>query len=134
MYKVECGPTVFFDCDDTLVMWDIPSDFPQENLVSITCRGHTELLAPNIHNINLLKKMATRGHGIVVWSGGGSDWCESVVKGLGIEDYVNVITGKPSYFIDDISNSKEWIGKHGYFNIDGTRVHGDNFPKQEENR
>lgn len=127
MYKVTCGPTAFFDIDDTLVMWSIPENC--KYTVSITCRGFSELLAPNVHNIDLLKKMATRGHAIVVWSAGGSDWAEAVVKALKLEEYVDVITGKPSYYIDDIANPKEWIGKHGYFNYEGKKIHGDNFSK-----
>jgi hydroxymethylpyrimidine pyrophosphatase-like HAD family hydrolase len=131
MYKVTCGPTVYFDVDDTLVMWEIPNGF-EEELVTIHCRDYVELLAPNKHNIKLLQKLASRGHSIVVWSGGGADWAEAVVKALELEDYVEVVSGKPQYYIDDIANAKEWIGKHGYFKLDGTRVHGDNFPRTEE--
>lgn len=128
-HKVTCGPTAFFDCDDTLVMWNIPANFPVEELVRCECRNFVEYLAPNKYNIDLLVKMAKRGHSIVIWSGGGADWAEAVVIGLGLQDYVSVVTSKPTYYIDDICNPKEWIGKHGYFDLKGKRIHGDNFSK-----
>ena len=128
MYKVPCGPTAFFDCDDTLVMWSIPQDYKGE-LVTVQCRNFSDTLVPNPHNILLLKKMAARGHSIVVWSGGGADWAEAVVKALELEDFVDVVTSKPQYYIDDIGNAKEWIGKWGYFDLDGKRINGDNFSK-----
>ena len=124
MYKkVPCGPTVFVDCDDTLAMWDLPEgmDLSDDKLVTIPCRGYEERCLPNEHNINLLKKFATRGHAVVVWSGGGADWAEAVVIALGLEEYVEVITGKPSYFIDDVFDPSKWMGKHGYIDMDGKR-------------
>jgi hydroxymethylpyrimidine pyrophosphatase-like HAD family hydrolase len=129
-FKVPCGPTAFFDVDDTLVMWNNIEGASAS--VKITCRGIDSYLTPNKYNIELLKKMSSRGHAIVVWSGGGSDWCEAVVKALELEQYVHVITGKPQYYIDDLANPKEWIGKHGYFTIDGKKIHGDNLPEEKE--
>lgn len=122
--KVPCGPTAFFDCDDTLLMWDTPEgvDFNGEEMVSVSCREHSDRLYPNRYNIELLVKMAKRGHSIVVWSGGGADWAEAVVKALKLEQYVHVVTGKPTYFIDDIAEPKKWIGKYGYFDINGKRI------------
>jgi hydroxymethylpyrimidine pyrophosphatase-like HAD family hydrolase len=128
--KVPCGPTVFIDVDDTLVMWNVSEG--ATDIVTIFCRGMENKLQPNQYNIELLKKLACRGHAIVVWSGGGSDWAEAVVYALGLEAYVHVITGKPQYYIDDIANPKEWIGKHGYFTLDGKKIHGDNLPTKED--
>jgi phosphoserine phosphatase len=135
-YKIPCGPTAAFDVDDTLLMWELPEgvEINDERLVTVECRGYTERLMPNTHNITLLKKMAARGHGIIVWSGGGSDWAEAAVKALELEDYVDVISGKLQYYIDDIANPKEWIGKHGYFKLDGSRIHGDNFPRSNSEK
>jgi hypothetical protein len=128
--KVPCGPTVMIDCDDTLVMWDLPDGMKinDDRLITVRCRGYEERCLPNKYNINLLKKYATRGHAVVVWSGGGADWAEAVVSTLGIGEYVDVIMGKPQYFIDDVADPKKWMGKHGYFDIDGNRIHGDNIP------
>lgn len=133
-YKVTCGPTVYVDVDDTLLMWELPEGvgINDDRLVTVNCRNYSERLFPNEYNILLLKRMATRGHAIVVWSGGGADWAEAAVEALDLGDYVECVSGKPQYYIDDIANPKEWIGKHGYFEIDGTRVHGDNFPKEKK--
>ena len=132
MYKVTCGPTAFFDVDDTLLLWDIPEGC--EYTITVSCRGFSELLAPNTYNIELLKKFATRGHSVVVWSAGGSDWAEAAVKALNLEKYVEVCTSKPNYYIDDIANPKEWIGKHGFFTYEGKRIHGDNIPNLQINK
>lgn len=134
MYKVPCGPTAYFDVDDTLVMWEIPEGF-QEDLVTVVCRDYAELLAPNKHNIKLLKKMAARGHSVIVWSAGGADWAEAVVKALELEDYVHVVTGKPTYWIDDLQNPKDVLGKHGYFDINGNKYgHQTNFNHEEHEK
>jgi len=129
--KVTCGPTACFDVDDTLVMWEIPNGF-EEDLVTIQCRDYIELLAPNKYNINHLKKLAKRGHAIVVWSAGGSDWAEAVVKALELEDFVEVVMSKPHYLIDDMPSIKEAINaKLGYIDIDGNKLgHQSKFTKQ----
>lgn len=122
-FKVPCGPTAYFDCDDTLVMWDLPEgvEVNSDEVVTIRCRDHSDRLYPNKYNIDLLIKFAKRGHSIVVWSAAGADWAEEVVQGLGLCRYVHVVTGKPSYYIDDIADSAHWAGKHGYFDINGKR-------------
>jgi hydroxymethylpyrimidine pyrophosphatase-like HAD family hydrolase len=134
--KVPAGPTVMVDVDDTLLMWDLPEGvmLNDERLIDVGCRGYTERLMPNKHNIDLLKKLAARGHAIIVWSGGGADWAEAAVNALGLGKYVTVIMGKPTYYIDDIFNPKEWMGKHGYFTLDGERIHGDNLPRTKEDK
>tara|TARA_R100000951_G_scaffold101420_1_gene92910 strand:- start:9962 stop:10393 length:432 start_codon:yes stop_codon:yes gene_type:complete len=117
------GPLVAYDCDDTLVMWDLPDGMMlnDDALVTIPCRGQEERCLPNEHNITLLKKFAMRGHTVIVWSGGGVDWAEAVIKGLGLEEYVDVIMSKPAYYIDDIKDPTKWIGKHGYIDMNGKR-------------
>lgn len=122
MYKVPCGPTAYFDVDDTLVMWEIPDGF-EEDLVTVKCREYAELLAPNKYNIKHLKKLASRGHAIIVWSAGGADWAESVVKALDLEDFVHVVTSKPHYMIDDMPSIELAVSaKLGYYDIEGNRL------------
>ena len=123
MFKIPDGRLAAYDCDDTLVMWDIPEDFPEGDIVTVRCRDYSDRLAPNKYNIDLLKKFAKRGHYVVVWSQGGSDWAEAVVKALELEEYVQVVMSKPNYFIDDIGDPRKWMGKWGYFDINGER-HG----------
>lgn len=133
MYKVTPGPTVAVDCDDTLVAWSIPEGWTGDT-VEVECRGYINILVPNVHNIKLLKKLATRGHAIIVWSGGGSDWAEAVVKALDLEEYVEVVSGKLQYFIDDVSDPRKWMGKHGFFTLDGKRINADNIPNIQDDK
>ena len=123
MFKIPDGRIAYFDCDDTLVMWDIPEGFPTDDLVNVNCRHYSDALAPNKYNVDLLKKFASSGHYVVVWSQGGADWAEAVVKALGLEGYVQAVMSKPNYFIDDLGDPNKWMGKWGYFDIDGNR-HG----------
>lgn len=123
MYKVTNGPTAFFDVDDTLLQWNLPEDIEinDDRLVSINCRGYNENLLPNDHNVKLLKQFAKRGIAIVVWSAGGSDWAEAAVKALKLEDFVEVVTSKPMYYIDDIKEPTKFMGSHIFIKPDGSR-------------
>lgn len=134
MIKVPAGPTAYFDVDDTLVMWDLPEDIKinDDRLVTVICRGHSNRVLPNPYNINLLKKMKKRGHAIIIWSAGGSDWAESVIKALDLEDLVDVVATKPTYYIDDIKDPAHILGKHGYFNINGERMKDDHLNHRQD--
>lgn len=130
--KTKCGPTAYFDVDDTLLMWDIPKDHDPSKLVRTMCRHKQDIVYPNEYNIDLLKKMSARGHAIVVWSAGGSDWAEAAVKALHLEEYVDVITTKATYYIDDLVDPAKVLGKHGYFDINGKRADSDHYAHKEE--
>lgn len=122
MYKVTCGETVFFDVDDTLVMFCPPDEIVKElDLKANTfhCRGKVSKFYINEHNIKLLKDLSVRGHAIVVWSTAGSDWCEAVVKNLELEEYVEVVMGKPAWYIDDKEDPRKWMGTHEYIDLYG---------------
>lgn len=137
-FKVPAGPTAYFDVDDTLVMWDLPENPPLVDCALIKCRGYESKVLINRYNVDLLKKFAKRGHAVIVWSAGGADWAEAVVKALRLEEYVCVVSGKPSYYIDDISDPAHILGKHGYFDINGNRsatdhlAHRPNFDEEPE--
>lgn len=121
MFRMPSGPTAFFDVDDTLVMWNLLEDEKYDQVI-IKCRGQVTMATVNTHNLELLKKLYNRGHGVVVWSAGGADWAEAVVIALGIEKYVHVVSAKPTYYIDDCSDPSSILGKHSYFSVDGERL------------
>lgn len=123
MHKVTNGPTAYFDVDSTLLEWDLPEgvDINDDELVYVRCRGHSERLLPNEHNIKLLRQFAKRGIAIIVWSAGGSDWAEAAVQALDLEEFVSVVTSKPHYYIDDLENPREFMGKHIFININGEK-------------
>lgn len=58
--------------------------------------------------VRLLKEEKHRGATIIVWSRGGYEWAENVVKALGLTKHVDLIMSKPiSYFDDKPVN--EWM-------------------------
>jgi hypothetical protein len=130
MYKVPNGPTAYFDVDDTLISWNMEDGHSSSDYVVIECRGRSDEYLVNRHNLMHLMKLSTRGHGIIVWSAGGSDWAEAVVKALNIEEYVDVVAPKPTYYIDDVKDPARILGKYAFYNIDGKR-HG-YAPKEDE--
>jgi hypothetical protein len=121
--KIDCGPTVYCDIDDTLIMFSVPDDFPEEDLVTIDDGNICMKVAPNKYNIEYLKKLHIRKHLICCWSAAGSDWAEIAVKALKLEDYVHIIISKPAIYIDDLKDPKDFMGKYAYYDIKG-KHHG----------
>lgn len=119
-YKTKSGPVAYFDVDDTLLMWkDLE---PSDTTVTTECRGRLDICAVNTHNVALLKNLAKRGYSIVVWTLAGSDWAEAVVKALELEEFVDIVTEKPTIYVDDRKDPRDWIGKYGYYKSNGERV------------
>lgn len=92
---------VLYDCDDTLIFFDGP---PEIDPISIAIGPYSERVWPNYAVIEKLKRSKFRGHYVRVHSQGGVDWAESVVKALGLEEYVDSVEAKPKWFVDDL----EW--------------------------
>lgn len=105
------NPTVFFDIDDTLVMWD-------ENLkgdtVCIEVDGHLNHMVINKGNLEELKRHGSRGIDVIVWSKGGVEWAKAVVSALKIRSYVSAVMTKPFCYYDDLKNP---LGSHRHFKI-----------------
>lgn len=105
MKVITATRSVFFDVDDTLVIWDWQSVNPEGNgLISITnpsC-GVSELVHPHLRHIELMKQFKARGHTVYVWSQGGSEWAAAVCKALGIENMVDYVLDKPNWYVDDL--------------------------------
>lgn len=120
MFKIPNGPVAGFDIDDTLVCWNEIDGAPT---VEIECRGRKSLYSINSHNLDYLIKLSNRGHAIIVWSAGGSDWAEAVVKALKIENYVDAVSPKLTYYIDDVKDPAKIIGKYVFYDVNGKR-HG----------
>lgn len=98
--------TIFFDCDDTLVMWKDNPTQPGEGKVEIFDPNDPDepyrYLYPHRRHINFLKKCASRGYSVTVWSNGGWAWAEQIVLALGLEDHVNKVESKPLKIVDDL--------------------------------
>jgi len=89
---------IFFDVDDTLVEWINNTDPKAEEALIID----GVLLKPIQSHIDALKKHHERGDQIIVWTQGGSQWAEAVVKGLDLEEFVHIAMGKPTLYYDDL--------------------------------
>lgn len=134
MFVLPKGPTVYVDVDDTLIMWNPPKNLDNSLWVRVKCPSspEEENAVVNKHVLEHLKKMKRRGHVVVVWSAGEVEWAEAAVKALGIEDYVDAVMSKPKYYIDDVKDSKHWIGKYGYITYEGEVIKGDKHTVQLE--
>jgi hypothetical protein len=116
---------VAFDCDDTLVMW-VGNDFephPKKLLFKnpTTSLGTGEVLktedtylVPHQKHIQKLKGYSKSGYFVIVWSAGGGAWAKEVIKVLGLEEHVHLVTGKPVYLFDDLP-LQDAIGERKYF-------------------
>jgi len=108
MIKIVDKPIVYCDVDDTLVLWTqehVPDDEIGTNLVLIQDASGPVGVWPHKKHIEMLRHFNARGHTVAVWSQGGSDWAEAVVKALHLEDIVDIILPKPYWFIDDIPSN-----------------------------
>jgi FMN phosphatase YigB (HAD superfamily) len=105
---IENDNCVFFDCDDTLVMWDNKYK-TEENQMAFSCYEAIHMLVPHWKHINHLIDLKEQGKTIVVWSAGGWEWAQEVVTTLRIEDYVDAVMAKPTAYVDDLHCS-EWMG------------------------
>lgn len=104
---------VMYDVDDTLVLWHHPNK-DTRGITFVDPHDQTHhCLVPHDKHIKLLKDFKARGYTIFVWSGGGFDWAETVVKTLGLEDYVDFCMTKPTKWVDDLS-ADEVLGSKIY--------------------
>lgn len=141
MKVLPCKQPTYFDVDDTLVMWNRPAaDDPdaieitcptsrtERFLLEMTDDGNlepdtptetvsvgtwTERLKPHKKHIEQLKLHKLRGHTVIVWSAGGWEWAEAVVRALKLEQYVDLVIEKPMWFYDDLMPN-EFMGKRYY--------------------
>lgn len=120
MKVIEGTDFSYYDVDDTLVSWNIPSN-PEMLKKAIKIQDpQTKAiwdLIPNEKTINSLKQNKLAGSTIVVWSQGGWDWAEAVVKALELQEYVDCVLSKPHRYYDDIP-SAEFMGTRYDFSKD----------------
>jgi hypothetical protein len=106
MQVIKSHKTVFFDIDETLVLFDWEGTdkyIGGEVLVSITdpATNVSVLALPHKRHIDLMRQFKARGHTVIVWSAGGYDWAHRAVVALGIESMVDVVMSKPDWYVDD---------------------------------
>lgn len=97
-----------FDIDSTLVH-DHKGESNYIRVEDPLGGGHIKVV-PNANNIRLLKEEHARGSHIIVWSRGGYQWAENVIKALKLEEYVSDIYTKPFVYFDD-KDVSEWMNQ-----------------------
>ncbi len=97
---------IYFDCDNTLIMWRKT----HEKAIKFKDPYLNKKLTvwPNSSNINLLKEKAVRGFTVIVWSAAGFKHAEAVVKALNLETYVAFVMSKPTAYVDDKDVNYWW--------------------------
>ncbi len=100
-------PIAYFDVDDTLVSWDhYGKQLPGMVEFEDPFTNGSIFLEVIIEHVEAMKKHKLRGHTIVVWSAGGADWAEEVVRKLGLTSMVDAVASKPDWYYDDIPSSE----------------------------
>lgn len=117
MFVLPDKNTIYFDCDDTLVMWD-QWHREEEFLTFAEKRYQSVNVAPHKYHIEQLKKHKASGHIIVVWSQGGAEWAETLVKTLELEEFVDAVMCKPHWYYDDLPSSA-FMGRNLWYNEKG---------------
>lgn len=100
---------LFVDVDDTLIMWQWEPEYNEKTIFykDPYTNKRFEVL-PNRPNITLLKEKAFRGFTVVVWSAGGWQHAEAVVKALKLASYVDYVMSKPTAYVDD-KDVNDWF-------------------------
>jgi predicted HAD superfamily phosphohydrolase YqeG len=117
------GTTVYFDIDDTIIMWSKeeitrPVKPPKGlDIVEVECNGFRSRVYYHIKHVKLVKQYAERGAVVILWSHGGSEWVKSVVTALGLEEYVFACLNKPTVYYDDLE-AKDFMKNRRFVNLE----------------
>ena len=123
MVVIRSDKTVWCDVDDTLVGWGQPPEGRSKTL-AIKCGEFVDTHWIIEENVEALKLHKSRGHKIIVWSMGGYEWAEAVVKALELDNIVDLVCSKPTWVIDDLE-PRVWMPKAKFGNKDPCRQESD---------
>jgi hypothetical protein len=99
---------IMCDVDCTLIEpFDITKHEPGQ-MLDITTPWGTEHFVELKHVTRRLRRQHMQGHYVIVWSQGGDEWTEIVVKALKLQDCVDQIMTKPKWYFDDLP-ADEWM-------------------------
>ena len=118
MKTVNNEQVIYFDVDDTLVVWGkIKKGQKMVKIIDPYSKDMEHHLRMHLGHIKVLKDRKARGAYIVVWSAGGYRWAEAVVKALKLTDYVDMVMSKPIMYVDDCK-AEEILGERLYLGLD----------------
>lgn len=115
-HYLEGENTIFFDVDNTLIMWDPDPNDPRivklpslktTTVYSESSGQYVEIhetvnVVPHKHHLDMVKRHKQLGNTVIVWSKSGPQWAQNVVEFFGLTDYVDLVCGKPSCYYDDL--------------------------------
>lgn len=94
---------VCFDVDETIVHWHSSDDPTTDMWVIVQDKDkHIEKrVRINTKTVDKIKGHAQVGHFVIVWSAGGYAWANAVINELGLNSFVNMVSTKPKWYVDD---------------------------------
>lgn len=114
MIHLKCVQPVYFDVDDTLIMWqEVPANTPGALHIKCPSKKRKAWLKPHKRHVAQIKAHKLRGHTVIVWSAGGDTWARLAVESLGLTDFVDLILEKPRWYYDDKA-ANEFMGKRSF--------------------
>jgi hypothetical protein len=119
MYVASSQPTAYVDIDSTLIEWNLPSDGDDPNKI-VTINNNKFVI--NTYNLEYIIKLGMRNHVLILWSAGGAEWAANVAKALKIENLIFACVNKPTYYVDDIADPRDFMGKHVFYDSKGNRT------------
>ncbi len=103
MQVLKTNKLTCFDVDGTLLIHDPIGVLPLEKTLCWPNKlfiGDCKWIEHKRHVQQLIASKA-RGHTVWVWSAGGVEWAEQVIKLLGLEQYVDYVSDKPHWEYED---------------------------------
>lgn len=100
-----------FDVDCTIIKpysecsQEEKDKFP--SLLIVTAWGEDRFVELT-HITDRIKRHHMQGHHVRIWSAGGVDWAETVVKALHLESYIDEVQTKVRWYYDDL-DANEWM-------------------------
>lgn len=113
MKDVTFDNAVYFDCDDTLIMWAYDQEHDSKTVDIVDEYGISNRVLPHLYHIEKVKKHFEADHKVYIWSQGGEDWALRVTAALGLQDHVTDVLCKPELYYDDV-HSDMFLGKPQY--------------------
>jgi len=98
MKTIKNHKITLIDVDETLIFWDHFDGVPK---ITVDGAKGPVVLGVSEKLINRIKQHKNQGHINIVWSHGGYEFAEKVVKALELEEYIDVVMSKASIYYDD---------------------------------
>ena len=110
MISIKNENIIFCDVDETLVCHMTRS---KDIIVKDPYDGKFLKLKIHKRHVKLLKDHKARGYTVIIWSAAGVSWCNTIVKALKLEKYVDYTMTKPGKYVDDLK-ADEILGQRIY--------------------